>query len=336
MINIKDLAKATGYSISTVSKAINGYSDISEKAKKKILETAEQIGYFPNSFGKNLATKKSFTVGVVFEEQSGVGLSHPFFGEVLSIIKSQIEQHGYDMLLMNKRIGNLVKSYIDHCYQKGVDGVIVISADLDKDNYQRLIESNLPMVLIDFQNKFKNTVYTNNYQATYDSVKYLYDCGHKKIAYIKGDLTRFSGRERYKGFIKAMEDFNLEIKRDYIFDGHQYLFEEGYLVAGKVVTMTNPPSAIICASDTLAIGLMRGLLYHQIRIPEDISIMGFDDIRLSSQVFPALTTVAQDKKVIGIKASQMLLDQINNPDLPVEHFVVDGIIIERETVKKIK
>ena len=155
MVNIKDLAKETGYSFATVSKALNDYPDVSPKTKKAIMAKAKELGYFPNSFGKNLVTKRSFTIGVVFEEQSGVGLSHPFFGEVLSIIKTHIEMHGYDMLLMSKKIGSFVRSYMDHCYQKGVDGVIVISADLDKENYNRLIESSLPMVLIDFQNDVK-------------------------------------------------------------------------------------------------------------------------------------------------------------------------------------
>jgi LacI family transcriptional regulator len=166
MVNIKDVAKKTGFSVATVSKALNGYTDISTHTKNTILKVAGELGYMPNSYGKTLVTKKSFTIGVVFEEQTGIGLSHPFFGEVLSIIKSQIEAHGYDMLLMSKKVGIFVKSYIDHCYQKGVDGVIVISADLDYDNYVRIIESKLPMALIDFENEYKNTVYTNNFKAS--------------------------------------------------------------------------------------------------------------------------------------------------------------------------
>lgn len=332
MVNIKDLAKETGYSVATVSKALNDYPDVSPKTKKAIMAKAKELGYFPNSFGKNLVTKRSFTIGVVFEEQSGVGLSHPFFGEVLSIIKTHIEMHGYDMLLMSKKIGSFVRSYMDHCYQKGVDGVIVISADLDKENYNRLIESSLPMVLIDFQNDVKNTIYTNNYKSTFESVKYLVDRGHKKIGYIRGDLNRFTGKERYAGFLAGCKHFGLPVLDDLIFDGRQYLFAEGEKVAGFIKQMSDPPTAILCASDTLAIGLMKGLLNHGIRVPEDISIMGFDDIRMAAQIFPALTTVAQDKQTIGKRAAEKLIDQINNPHQQVEAIMVDGMIIERQTV----
>jgi LacI family transcriptional regulator len=335
MVNIKDVAKKTGFSVATVSKALNGYTDISTHTKNTILKVAGELGYMPNSYGKTLVTKKSFTIGVVFEEQTGIGLSHPFFGEVLSIIKSQIEAHGYDMLLMSKKVGIFVKSYIDHCYQKGVDGVIVISADLDYDNYVRIIESKLPMALIDFENEYKNTVYTNNFKASYDSVMYLYEHGHRKIGYIKGDLNRFTGKERFAGFRKAMEDLNLSVPEEYLYTGSQYLFDEGTKAAGQIADLSDRPTAVICASDTLAIGLMRGLMNLGLKVPDDVSIMGFDDIRIAAQMFPALTTVAQDKKTIGLKASEMLIGQINNPQAPVEHFMVDGIIVERQTVKNL-
>jgi DNA-binding LacI/PurR family transcriptional regulator len=190
-------------------------------------------------------------------------------------------------------------------------------------------------VLIDFDNEYKNTVYTNNFKASYESVMYLYERGHRKIGYIKGDLNRFTGKERFAGFRKAMEDLNLSIPEEYLFTGSQYLFDEGTRAAGQIADLSDRPTAVICASDTLAIGLMKGLMNLGIKVPEDISIMGFDDIRIAGQVFPALTTVAQDKKTIGIKASEMLIGQINNPQSAVEHFMVDGIIVERQTVKNL-
>ena len=334
MPNIKELAKITGYSVGTISKALNDYPDINEKTKEKIKKIATEIGYMPSSFGQSLVTKKSFSVGVVFEEKSGFGLAHPFFGELLSVIKDELEKYGYDLLLMSKHVGTYVNSYLAHCIQKGVDGVIVLSADLDTKNYSELVSSKIPMVLVDLQSEFKNSIYTDNYKGSRDAVKHVIDLNHKDIAYIQGDLNKLTGKERYQGFIDEMNENNIEINNEYLFYAPSYTIEEGYNIALEISKMTNRPSAVVCVADAVAIGLMNGFRDMSIVVPDDISVVGFDDINLASLIRPRLTTIKQDKKQIGMLAVTTLISNITNKtDRPL-HIKVAGELIIRDSVKQ--
>ena len=335
MVNIKDVAKVSGYSVGTVSKALNDYPDISETTKQKIKDIATNLGYTPNSFGQSLVTKRSYTIGIVFEENTGFGLAHPFFGELLTVIKEEVEKLGYDLLLLSKHVGPYVNSYYEHCVQKGVDGVIVLSANLDNDNYEKLVNSDTPMVLVDLESEVKNTIYTNNYTSTRKVVKYLIDKGHKKIAYVKGDLYRYIGLERYNGFIDEMKENNVEIEEQYLFNAPHYTTEEGYSVAGEISLLSDLPTAVVCPADIVAIGVIDGLNNLKIKVPEQISVIGFDDIKLSSFITPKLTTIAQDKQEIGCLAVKTLIDNINNNNHQLKHYKIDGILIERNSVKEL-
>ena len=335
MVNIKDVAKVSGYSVGTVSKALNDYPDISEQTKQKIKDIATNLGYTPNSFGQSLVTKRSYTIGIVFEENTGFGLAHPFFGELLTVIKEEVEKHGYDLLLLSKHVGPYVNSYYEHCVQKGVDGVIVLSANLDNHNYEKLVTSDTPMVLIDLESDSKNTIYTDNYLSTRKAVKYLIDKGHKKIAYVKGDLYRYIGKERYNGFIDEMKANNIQVEEKYLFNAPRYTTEEGYSVAGEISLLSDLPTAVVCPADIVAIGVIDGLSNLKIKVPEQISVIGFDDIKLSSFITPKLTTIAQDKRQIGSLAVKTLIDNINNDKLEIKHYKIEGILVERNSVKEL-
>lgn len=334
MANIKELAKISGYSVGTISKALNDYPDISEKTRDKIKKLAQEIGYMPSSFGKSLVTKKSYSIGIVFEEQSGFGLSHPFFGEILSVIKDELEKYGYDLLLMNKHIGNFVNSYLQHCIQKGVDGVIVLSADLDTKNYNELVSSNIPMVLIDLKNESKSCVYTNNYESTKLAVKYIADLNHKEIGYVKGDLHRLTGSQRYLGYLDAMKDCKLEVNDEFVFHAPNYTIEEGYKIGEEISKLKVLPSAVLCVCDAVAIGLINGLADNGIIVPDDMSVMGFDDINLSRIVRPQLTTISQNKNKIGRNAVIELINQITNKKTTPIQIVIDGELVVRNSVKE--
>lgn len=336
MANIKDVAKASGYSIGAVSKALNGYADVSEKAREKIQKVANEIGYIPSSFGQTLAQQRSFTIGIVFEEITGSGLAHPFFSELLSVIKNEIEKNGFDILLLGKKVGPFVNSYFDHCIRKGVDGVIVLSGSIDETNYKQLVDSSIPMVLVDANIENKNTVGTNNYTSTYNLVKYLKEKGHTKIGYIKGELYGYVGRERYNGYLAAMKDLNLEVNENYLYHAPKYTYSEGEWIAKEIVKRKDYPTAIVSACDATAIGLMRGLAEENINVPDDISIVGFDDIVLARLIYPSLTTLSQNKEEIGKLAVSTLIHNIDNKLEEPVHYLLDGIIVERNTVKNLK
>lgn len=336
MVTIKDISKKTGYSVTTVSKAFNDYEDISEKARKTILEAAREMGYQPNSSARSLVTKKSWTIGVVFEEKTGVGITHAFFGNILDKFKKYIEREGYDLLFISESIGSSVHRYIDHCRQKGVDGIIILCTHAEEKSIMCLLESDIPSVIIDHDTDLTNCVYTDNYTSTYNAVKYLIEKGHEKIAHIHGDLYSYVGRERFHGYKQALLDHNIPFYDKYLLEGTTYSMMEGYKRGLEIAESYDKPTAIITASDNLAIGVMKAFEENNISIPDDISLIGFDNIELSSLVTPSLTTINQDKEQISYQAAQCLIKQIENKNRKYEKIKIDGILIERNTVKRIK
>ncbi|MDF2700136.1 MAG: LacI family transcriptional regulator [Haloplasmataceae bacterium] len=334
MITLNDLSKKTGFSVTTISKALNNYSDISDKTKKLILETAETMGYIPNASARSLVTNKSWTIGVVFEERTGVGITHPFFGDILDKFKKHIEVFGYDLLFISESYGaNARSSYYEHCKQKNVDGIIILCSFVDVEPIKRLIECDIPSIIIDHQTDLSNCIYTNNYKSLYDGVVYLINKGHKKIAHVYGDILSFVGIERLNGYKQALIDNHLAVREDYLFSGYSYSIKEGYERGLEIINMTDRPTAIVAASDNLAIGLIKAFREHNINVPDDISIVGFDDNELSNLITPALTTIHQDKEKIALEAAKSLISQIENKDKKFDNIVIDGLLIERKTVK---
>jgi DNA-binding LacI/PurR family transcriptional regulator len=191
------------------------------------------------------------------------------------------------------------------------------------------------MVLIDLESDSKNTIYTDNYLSTRKAVKYLIDKGHKKIAYVKGDLYRYIGKERYNGYVDEMKANNIPVEEKYLFNAPHYTTEEGYSVAGEISLLDDYPTAVVCPADVVAIGVIDGLSNLKIKVPEQVSVIGFDDIKLSSFITPKLTTIAQDKKQIGFLAVKTLIDNINNDKFKTKHYKIEGILIERNSVKEL-
>src|SRR5690554_182394 len=294
------------------------------------------MGYQPNASARSLVTKRSWTIGVVFEERTGVGITHAFFGNILDKFKKYIEKEGYDLLFISESIGSSVHRYIDHCRQKGVDGIIILCTYPDEESIIRLIDSDIPRVIIDHDTNLTNCVYTDNYTSTYNAIKYLIENGHTRIAHIHGDLYSFVGRERFKGYKQALSDYNIPFQNKYLLEGSTYSMMEGYRRGLEIAKLNAKPSAVITASDNLAIGVMKAFQENNIKIPDDISLIGFDNIELSSLVTPSLTTINQDKEQISYRASQCLIKQIENRTKRYEKIKIEGILIERNTVKSIK
>lgn len=336
MITIKDIAKATGYGMATVSKALNDYADISSKTKKIIKDKAKEMNYIPNNMGRTLVTKQSFTVGVIFEEATDYGIAHPFFSEVLARIKKILEYSNYDILLIGKNVGEYVRSYLEHCIQKGVDGIIIVSKIWDKNNYEQLVNSTIPMVFIDYDEINKNCVYTDNFTSIYDAVKYLYNKGHRDIAYLGGELDQIVGKERYEGYCKAVEELNLTIYPSWNLYAEKYSFDGAYRAVDKLLSSKGHiPTSIVCSGDVMAIGAMKAIQKAGLKVPDDISIIGFDNIRMSALISPALTTIAQNFEQLAVNACDLLLNQMKNHDVATKKIIIPSNLIERETVKDI-
>ncbi|MWC29148.1 LacI family DNA-binding transcriptional regulator [Paenibacillus sp. MMS18-CY102] len=334
MVTIYDIAKQTGLSPTTISKVLNNYHDVSEKTKAKVLQAAKEMGYLPNSSARTLTTKRSWTLGILFVESTGMGIRHPFFNAVIESFKSEAESRGYDLMFISKDIGGKETSYLEHCRYRSVDGVIVILLDPRNPGMQELLDSDIPCVLLDCESTKAGTVYSDNLNGGYQAIQYLQGLGHRKIAHISGGSYYFAGQQRQLGYELALQRLKLNKRPDYIIEGGDYTLESGYEAMLELLALEDPPTAVFAAGDNLAIGAMKALKEKGLRVPEDVSIIGFDDIELASYVTPALTTIRQDTKLLGTKAAEILIESIEsvrsivNIVLPVE-------LVIRESCKEL-
>lgn len=331
MGTIYDLAKATGVSITTVSKAMNGYPDVSEKTKQKILKAAEEMGYLPNAHAQSLSTRKSWTIGVMFSEANGVGMRHPFFNAVIESFRQETEQQGYDLVFASRNLRQRDMSYLEHFLHRAVDGIVVICSDRMDSGVQELIASDIPIVVVDMESADCSTVYSDNREGSMLAVEYLHELGHRRIAHISGDDTVDAGRARVQGFRQKMEELGLPIRPDYVANGGFFSVEEGKAAMERLLSLTERPTAVFVAGDQMAIGAMEAAREHGLRIPEDVSIIGYDDIEISRYVTPKLTTVRQDTDLMGRVAAEVLIEQITNKQRVVGEKVVPVTLVVRES-----
>lgn len=310
MVTIYDIAKHSGYSIATVSKALNN-KNVSEKARLKIMDAVDELHYTPNSSARTLATNKSWMIGIVFDENLGFGLAHPFFSQVIEGFKKHVELYNYDLLFVSRHMGLQQETY-KHLLHRGVDGIAVIQSFGDDE----LRKSNLsiPTVYIDRPTNEPGSVYSDNRTGSRLAVNHLVDNGHTKIAHIMGDQTTYAGIERATGFRDAMKARGLEVREDYMVSGGYYSQAGGREAMIRLLALEDKPTAVFAAGDEMAIAAIRVIKESGLRVPEDISVIGFDDIKLAQHIDPPLTTVRQDKELIGQQAAIMLLDKINNKE----------------------
>ncbi|WP_306438814.1 LacI family DNA-binding transcriptional regulator [Longirhabdus pacifica] len=335
LVTIYDIAKKTGFSVTTVSKVLNNYSDVSEKTKKIITEAVEEMNYFPNSSARTLSTKKSWTIGVVFAESLNIGIKHPFFNEVIESFKQTVEVYEYDLLFASRNLHNPKKSYLDHFRYRGVDGVVIVCSNTDDQEVKELMKDSIPSVVIDLNSKTSTVVYSDNLQGSKLAIEHFASLGHTQIAHIAGSQTTFAGQQRLNGFYETMKQLSLGVNEEYIVDGEYFSHEGGYKAMEQLLSLPTKPTAIYAASDSLAIGAMEAIKDNGYSVPKDFSLIGFDDIVLAAFVHPKLTTVKQRTDIIGQKSAELLLKQINNKKKSIEIVQIPVELIIRETCKKL-
>ncbi|MED4164003.1 LacI family DNA-binding transcriptional regulator [Halalkalibacterium halodurans] len=335
MATIYDIAKKTGYSITTVSKVLNNYTDVSDKARKKVMDAVTEMGYFPSSSARMLTTKKSWTIGVVFVEKAGVGMEHPFFSSVIENFKKNVERFGYDLLFASNQIGNEAKTYLEHFRYRGVDGIVVVCSLLNDPEVEKLMKADIPSVVIDLDSKGSSAVYSDNEYGSELAVDYLVSLGHRSIAHISGDQGLFVGVQRLKGFKDAIQKLNLSISDEFIVDGGFFTYEGGQRAMEALLRNRVRPTAVYAAGDLMALGAIDTIRKHGLSVPEDFSIVGFDDIQMIRYTAPALTTIRQNTDLIGKTAANLLLDQINENEKQSLSVKIPVTLIERDSCRKI-
>lgn len=337
MANIKDIANKCGLSISTVSKALNSYSDISPATKKRVLETAQECGYFPSSIARALKTNRTHNIGVLFVDDARSGLKHDYFAAVLDSFKVEAEKHDYDITFINHNINinNRPMTFLEHCRYRNFDGVCIACINFQQQEVAQLVNSTLPVVTIDHVFNNHTSINSANVQGMQDLVQYIYSMGHRKIAYVHGEKSAVT-EQRVTSFCKTLLNFGIDVSPEYLMVSAYHDPPATKQSVNQLLNLPNPPTCIIMPDDYAALGGIEAIEAAGLRIPEDISIAGYDGIALSQVIKPRLTTLEQDTEKLGREAARMLIEQIENPLTTLtENIIVTGKLIEGKSVANV-
>lgn len=335
MVSLKEIAEKCNVSVATVSKAMNDQSDIGKATKEKVKRAAEELGYLPNSAARMLKTKRSNNIGVLFTDKTQSGLAHEYFSSVLENLKAEAENGGYDITFISQNIGNQKMSYLEHCRYRNYDGVVIASVDYYDPMVLELVTSELPLVTIDHAFNGKTAIISDNVAAIEELVNYIYQCGHRKIAFIHGEDTSVT-QKRMASFYKTCMKYGIDVPEEYVLTSLYHDPKITAKVTRQLLESSNPPTCIMFPDDFSFIGGMNVIEEKGLKIPDDISVAGFDGILLSQVLRPKLTTVKQDSVAIGHEAARSLIEWIENPKtyLPTQ-ILIPGKLLLGQTVKKI-
>lgn len=338
MPTIYEIAQRAGVSAATVSKALNNYPRVNEKTREKVLEVALEMGYVPNVMAQSLRTKQSFLVGVIFSENVGIGLDHQFFSKVLEAFRHRIGSHGYDTIFITNSHDGKEISYLENCKYRKVDGAFIITTLEDDINMVKLIESKIKCVTTDMIIGSVPFVISDNEEGGRMAVHYLYERGHRKIGHIAGPLHTISAGERFKGYETGLAEVGLTFEENLMIQSERYDANIAYDITSEYLERFEAgdwPTALFVSSDLMALAVMKALKSKGIRVPEDISVIGYDDIEVASLVSPALTTIRQDTLAIGNMVADTLYRLITGESVASELPRIPVALVERETVRRL-
>jgi LacI family transcriptional regulator len=330
MVSIKDIAKQVGVSVSTVSRVANGKKYVNPKKREQILSIIEETGYVPNQAARNMVLRRSFTVGIVIPYTFNM-----FQRQLFSIIERHLESFGYHTLFFFVKFdGASEKECLARLKSEKLDGVILLQEIRDQSFYEALGRQQLPVVASTFSFSGIPSIYIDEEQAAIDAVNHLTGLGHRKINMICGSDFTF-GRQRMEGYYKALEAAGIERDTSRVFFARYYTMESGMYSMRELLLRNRDFSAIYAASDDLAIGVIRILKDEGLRVPEDVSVVGFDDIEIADYMIPRLTTIRQPLEEMGGQTAQTLHRAITgNPIYKAEQILPYKLIIRESTARK--
>jgi LacI family transcriptional regulator len=327
-VTIVDIAREVGVSHATVSRVLNGHEGVKPATRQRVLDAVERLGYVANLQARRLAGGRSHVIGLIVS-----GLTNGYTNQLLEGIEIAVSETDYDLLLYSsisrtrRRIHE--SSYVDRLINGLADGLLIISPFFPEAYIERLEQHNFPYVLVDHSDQRGNrpVIYATNHQGAREATEYLTQLGHRRIGFITGWQLHPSTSERLEGYKAALAAHGLVFDAALVRQG-DFLTEGGYRAGLELLTLPDAPTAIFASSDDMAIGVMDAARQLHLRIPDDISIVGFDDIHQASLVYPKLTTVSQSLSQTGAAALNMLVDYIENPQSPRrQHAVATRLVI---------
>ena len=325
---IIDVAREANVSYSTVSRVLNDYPHIKADKRQRVLDAIDRLGYVANQMARTLAGGQARVVGLLVPD-----LMTEYTAQILLGIDEELAISGYDLMLHTTHHERTKETEYTRTLTQGMTEGLLLLLPLNPDAYlQTLREQQFPYVVIDHQgfDDFSSTVTAANYRGAFEAVNYLIGLGHKRIGFIAGTEATSSARERQEAYSAALAEVGISLDCALIAPGN---FDQpgGFKAAQALLDLAQPPTAIFAANDVSALGAIEAARSRNLRIPEDLSIVGFDDIPRALYSYPPLTTVRQPLAEIGRLATRLLLKHIKNPDQPTERIVLETEFVIRES-----
>lgn len=326
------LSKDLGISVGTISRILNGKAKayrISDKTIKQVLEHAEKIGYSPNLLARGLRSSKTMMLGLIIPD-----ISNPFFAQLAKQIERTASQFNYTLVFIDsdESIGE-EKRHLKNLLARKVDGIIVAPVGIEFEHFAEVKRQEIPIVMVDRYATGINIPYfaTDNYWGAKTVTNYLIEKGHKRIALIKGDDQMITVKERLRGYLDALKENQIKAEPQLVL-GNGFNVSDGTESAMALLDMKEPPTAIFAMSNQIGLGVLEAMSVRKLKIPDEISLVVYDDQPYAAHIQPPLSTVKQDINQIGKCAVEGILSLIENPESAVESRLMKSTFMERSSV----
>ena len=332
VITIKDIARLAKVSQSTVSKVLNDRPDVGLQTRRRVLDLVEEHKFVPNAAGKSLKKKNTGNIGVIFRREQNPLSSNPFYSRVLEGIEAETALNNFNLVLY-MAAENQEPSLPKMVREQQVDGIILVGIQHAR-FVEGLLQADVPLVLVDPKNIFHRCaqILIDNENGAYLATQHLIAAGHHRIGFVSGELTRLSFQQRLNGYLKALKSYNIKVDDALIKSGG---VEAGYELTKRLLTADFPPSAIVFVNDINAIFGYKAATELGLKIPDDISMVGFDDIDMARMATPPLTTVRVYKEELGSVAVRSLRQLLNEDETINSTTIIPVRLVERQSVKRV-
>ncbi|ENM5790974.1 substrate-binding domain-containing protein [Vibrio mimicus] len=333
MATMKDIARLAGVSTSTVSHVINKSRFVSDEIAERVNNAAQQLNYAPSALARSLKMNRTQTIGMLVTTST-----NPFFGEVVKGVERSCYHKGYNLILCNTEGDNQrMKASINTLLQKRVDGLLLMCSTLEGerlDVFDRYPD--IPVVVMDWGPILfaSDKIQDNSLQGGYMAAKHLIECGHREIGCITGPLIRHQAQMRYEGYKRALSEKGIAINPDWIVES-DFECEGGYNAFEKLCERGKLPSSLFVCNDMMAMGVIQAANLRGLRVPDDLSLIGYDDVHIAKFMSPALTTIHQPKYRLGKAAIDTLLYRLENPDTTAQVVQLEPTLVARGSVRKL-
>lgn len=338
MPTLKDIAKEAGVATSTVSRVINDSPRISDRTKKKVRKIMEELGYHPNLNARNLVKQRSNNLGVLIPNSTDEAFSDPFFAEILRGIGRAAKSEGFNLLLLTgESESDELKTVLNAVKGKQIDGLLVLRAKKDDKLIKELNNGDFPLVIVGRPENEEEHYWVNNdnLNAAQNAVNYLIELGHRKIAAIIGNQDYIINQDRLQGYLSSLKTHGLKIEADLIYELKEFEHSSIFKTASQIIKKPNSPTAFFTVSDSAAYSIIQAADKLGRKVPEDLSVVGFNNNPMFRFLNPPLTTVDIKTKLLGEKGAKMLTALINKNLDSYQHIIIPAEIIRRKSCQKL-